>query len=166
MGSTVFGVSVATPRGQFGEAYGPSVGISIWRNFWGKYRIGGIELVGGYQKFNRTQGAGGALFVYPLTVNLALRAPEALLRPFATIGAGPSGWESRVRVPAQETQLVWSGWGLGWTGAVGIEYYLRPKLALEVTLRYFDTAGPGSKASLASDRIRYTTLWVGHFVRF
>ncbi|TMQ58010.1 MAG: hypothetical protein E6K76_08855 [Candidatus Eisenbacteria bacterium] len=166
LGSPILGSNVAFPGGHFADLYDRSVGISVVRNFWGKFRVGGIELVGGYQKFKRTEGAGGALFVYPITANFALRAPEALFRPYATIGGGPSGWESRVRVPAQRDQLVSSGWGLGWTASAGVEYYLRPRLALDVNFRYFDTPGPGGEANLAGDRLRYATLWVGHYVRF
>lgn len=166
LGSPIFGVSLGYPHGDFADHYGRSTGISLWRNFWGKLRLGSIEFVGGYQKFPRSEGSGGALFVYPITANIALRAPEGLFRPYATLGGGPSGWESRIKLPSQDAQLVSSGWGLGWTASAGVEYYLRPGLALDVSYRYFDTAGPGSTANLAGDRLRFATLWVGHYVRF
>ncbi len=121
IGSTILGLSLGYPREGFNERYGSSIGISLWRNLWVKARFGGIEMVGGYQRFPRTEGAGGSLFVYPITANFVLRAPEALFRPYAVAGAGPSGWESRLRIPNSGAQLISSGWGVAWTGGIGME---------------------------------------------
>src|SRR5206468_12659062 len=60
-------------------------------NFWLKVRFGAIEVMGGYQRFNRTAGQGGSLFVYPLTANVVVRAPDALFRPYASVGGGLYG---------------------------------------------------------------------------
>jgi opacity protein-like surface antigen len=165
VGTTLFGVSVGSPRDGFADLYRSSTGISLWRNFWAKARFGQIEFMGGYQKFRRTEGAGGALFVYPLTVNYIVRAPEGLLRPYGVAGAGPSGWESRVRVPNTDAQLLSSGWGVGWTAGLGVEYYLRPRVAFDLAVRYLDTPGPGG-AGMAGERLHFVTLWAGHYFRF
>jgi len=165
VGTTLFGMSVGYPREGFSDFYRSSTGISLWRNFWAKARFGQIEFMGGYQKFRRTEGAGGALFVYPFTVNYVLRAPEGLLRPYAVAGAGPSGWESRVRVPNTDAQLLSSGWGVGWTAGLGVEYYLRPRVAFDLAVRYLDTPGPGG-ADMPGERLHCITLWAGHYFRF
>ena len=165
VGSTILGVSLGYPRDGFASLYASSTGISLWQNLWAKVRFGGIEFMGGYQRFPRTEGVGGSLFVYPITANFVLRAPEALFRPYAVAGAGPSGWESRVRVPNSDAQLITSGWGVGWTGGLGVEYYLRPRVAFDVAVRYLDTPGPGG-AGMGGDRLHFLTLWAGHYVRF
>jgi opacity protein-like surface antigen len=103
--------------------------------------------------------------VYPITANLVVRAPEAVLRPYAVAGAGPSGWESRIRIPNSGAQLLSSGWGVGWTGGVGVEYYLRPRVAIDIAVRYFDTAGPDG-AGTGGDRLHFVSLWAGHYFRF
>ena len=103
--------------------------------------------------------------MYPITANFVLRAPEALFRPYVVAGAGPSGWESRLRVPNSDTQLVSSGWGVGWTGGLGVEYYLRPRVAFDVAVRYFDGPGP-SGAGTGGERLHFLTLWAGHYFRF
>jgi opacity protein-like surface antigen len=165
VGTTILGLSLGYPRGDFAGPYGSSTGISLWHNLWAKARFGAIEFTGGYQRFPRTEGVGGSLFVYPITANLVVRAPEALLRPYAVAGAGPSGWESRIRVPNSSAQLITSGWGLGWTAGVGVEYYLRPRVAFDVAVRYQDTPGPGD-AGMGGRRLHFMTLWAGHYVRF
>jgi len=170
LGSPILGVHLGLPRGDFSDGYNSSTGISLWRNFWAKLRIGAIELIGGYQKFPRDRGPDdslpkGSLFVYPITANLVLRLPEALFRPYASIGGGLYGWESRVHVSDGEGQLVSSGWDLGWTPGVGIEYYLRPRVALDVALRYHMT-GISVKGADTEEDLRFYTLWIGHYVRF
>jgi opacity protein-like surface antigen len=165
LGSTIFGASLGYPRGSYADLYRSSTGISLWRNLWAKARFGGIEFVGGYQRFQRTEGAGGSLFVYPFTANFVLRAREGLFRPYAVAGAGPSGWESRIRLPNSDAQLLSSGWGIGWTTGIGVEYYLRQRVALDVAVRYLDTPGPGS-AGMGGERLKFLTIWVGHYVRF
>ncbi|TMQ64886.1 MAG: hypothetical protein E6K77_03505 [Candidatus Eisenbacteria bacterium] len=165
VGSTILGVSLGYPRDGFAGPYGSSTGISLWQNFWAKVRFGGIEFMGGYQRFPRTEGVGGSLFVYPVTANFVLRAPEALFRPYAVAGAGPSGWESRVRVPNSDAQLITSGWGVGWTTGLGVEYYLRQRVAFDVAVRYLDTPGPGG-AGMGGERLHFLTVWAGHYVRF
>ncbi|HZE18966.1 MAG TPA: hypothetical protein VE402_02490 [Candidatus Angelobacter sp.] len=165
IGSTILGLSLGYPREGFNERYGSSIGISLWRNLWVKARFGGIEMVGGYQRFPRTEGAGGSLFVYPITANFVLRAPEALFRPYAVAGAGPSGWESRLRIPNSGAQLISSGWGVAWTGGIGMEYYMRQRVAFDVAVRYHDAPGPG-EANLGEKRLHFFTVWVGHYLRF
>jgi len=163
LGSTILGASIGYPRDGFKGRFGSSTGISLWRNLWVKARFGGVEFLGGYQRFPRTEGAGGSLFVYPITANLVLRGPEGLLRPYAVAGAGPSGWESRERIPNSSAQLLSSGWGMGWSAGVGVEYYLRQRIAFDVAVRYLDTPGP---AASTGSRLHFTTLWVGHYFRF
>jgi opacity protein-like surface antigen len=158
-------LSLAYPREGFSDLYGTSSGISLWRNLWAKARFGGIEFVGGYQRFPRTEGVGGSLFVYPITANFVLRGHEGLFRPYATAGAGPSGWESRLRLPNSRAQLISSGWGVGWSAGVGMEYYLRQRVAFDVAVRYQDAPGPGD-AGLGEKRLHFVTLWIGHYVRF
>ena len=165
IGSTILGLSLGYPREGFNDRYGSSTGISLWRNLWVKARFGGIEMVGGYQRFPRTEGVGGSLFVYPITANFVLRAPEALFRPYATAGAGPSGWESRLRIPNSGAQLISSGWGLAWTGGIGMEYYMRQRVAFDVAVRYHDAPGPG-EANLGEKRLHFFAVWVGHYLRF
>ena len=165
VGSTLLGLSLGYPREGFKSLYGSSTGISLWRDLWAKVRFGGIEFVGGYQRFPRTEGVGGSLFVYPITANFVLRGPEALLRPYATAGAGPSGWESRLRLPNTSAQLISSGWGVGWSAGAGVEYYLRQRVAFDVAVRYQDCPGPGD-AGLGDERLRFVTVWIGHYLRF
>ena len=101
--------------------------------------------------------------MYPITANYVLRGPEGLFRPYAVAGAGPSGWESRARVPNSDAQLVSSGWGLGWEAGLGVEYYLRQRVAFDVAVRYFDTPEPGDAGG---KRLHHLNLWIGHYVRF
>jgi len=165
MGSPILGVHAGFPREGFSDLYGTSTGISLWRNFWGKLRFGAVELMGGYQKFSRTEGQGGALFVYPITANLVVRAPDALFRPYASLGGGAYGWDARTYIDPT-ARVLRVGWDLGWTAGAGIEYYLRPRVALDVGLRYHSTGGPGQDVGIADDRLRFLALWVGHYVRF
>ncbi|MFB3087133.1 MAG: outer membrane protein, partial [Acidiferrobacterales bacterium] len=166
LGSTILGVHIGLPRGDFSEVYNSSTGISLWRNFWAKLRVGAIEMVGGYQKFSRDRGPDdslpkGSLSIYPITANVVLRTPDALFRPYVSVGGGLYGWESSVRVSADGAQLLSSGWDLGWTPGVGIEYYLRPRVALDIGLRYHMT-----KIPVEDGHMRFFTLWIGHYVRF
>ncbi|MBI2536472.1 MAG: hypothetical protein HYW06_05815 [Gemmatimonadetes bacterium] len=165
MGGPILGVHVGFPTEGFSDLYGRSTGISLWRNFWAKFRFGAVELVGGYQKFQRTAGQGGALFVYPITANVVVRAPDALFRPYASLGAGAYGWDSRIYISPTE-RVLRVGWDLGWSGNVGFEYYLRPRVALDVGLRYHATGGPGPDIGISDGKLRFFTLWVGHYVRF
>ncbi len=165
MGGPILGVHLGFPTEGFSSLYGRSTGISLWRSFWGKVRLGAVELMGGYQKFHRTAGQGGALFVYPITANVVVRAPDALFRPYASLGAGAYGWDSRIYInPAERVMRV--GWDLGWNGNVGFEYYLRPRVALDVGLRYHSTRGPGPDVGISDGKLRFFALWVGHYVRF
>ena len=166
LGSTLLGASIGQPREQFGSVFGTSTGLLLWRNLWVKARLGPIELLGGYQKFRARSPAGGSLFVYPLTANVVLRAPDAMLRPYAELGAGAYGWESRTPTSLPDTQGVASGWSFGQTAAIGIEYYLRPRVALDLSVRYHDCKGPGEHAGLAGHRLRFFTMQVGHYLRF
>lgn len=165
-GSPNLGMHVGFPLGGFSDAFNTSVGFFVWRNLWAKVRFGAIEFLGGYQRFSRREAPGGSLFVYPFTTNVVLRAPDALFRPYVTIGGGAYGWESRIRVEEDGPQLVESGWDVGWTGSVGVEYYLRSGVALDVGLRYHSTGGPGDAAGLEDGNLNFLALWIGHFVRF
>ena len=165
MGSPLLGVHAGFPTQGFSDRYGTSTGISLWRNFWGKFRFGALELMGGYQKFSRTEGQGGALFVYPVTASLVVRAPDALFRPYASLGGGAYGWDSRINISATQ-RVQQAGWDLGWTGGAGIEYYLRPRVALDVGVRYHATGGPGTAVGIADGKLRFLALWVGHYARF
>ena len=124
MGSPILGVHAGFPREGFSDLYGTSTGISLWRNFWGKLRFGAVELMGGYQKFSRTEGQGGALFVYPITANLVVRAPDALFRPYASLGGGAYGWDARTYIDPT-ARVLRVGWDLGWTsGSSGAPHIL------------------------------------------
>jgi hypothetical protein len=82
------------------------------------------------------------------------------------LGAGAYGWESRRKLPASDTQYVNSGWGLGGNVGLGVEYYLRPKLALDVSAHVHEAVSPGEPAGIRERRLRFFTLWVGHYIRF
>jgi hypothetical protein len=166
VGSALLGMSVGFPQGDFGDLYRNSVGFLLWRNFWLKARFGAIELEGGYQKFDTVQEDAGSIFSYPFTASIVLRGPEGTLRPYVTVGGGASGWESRLRIPNSEAKVITSGWGWAGTASVGVEYYLRPKVAFDLALRFIDNAGPGSQAGLDDDRLRFLGLWAGHYIRF
>ena len=166
IGSPILGLHFAFPRGEFEDKYETSFGFLLWREFWIKARFGYFELDGGYQKFETHENDAGAIFVYPITPSMTLRGPESTLRPYITVGIGPSGWESRQRVPGTEGKVLTSGWGWGAAGTIGLEYYLRPKVAFDLGLRYLDLAGPGDHAGLDGDRLRFMSLWAGHYVRF
>jgi hypothetical protein len=166
LGSPILGVQVGFPRGSFADTYRSSAGVSLWRNFWLKARFGSLEFMGGYQRFRKEPAGSGALYLYPFTAHVVLRGPEARVRPYASLGAGAYGWESRRRLPASDTQVVNSGWGLGGNAGLGVEYYLRPKLALDVSARVHEAVSPGPAAGIRERRLRFFTLWVGHYVRF
>jgi opacity protein-like surface antigen len=166
IGSPNLGLHIGYPQGGFSDVFNTSTGFLLWRNLWVKLRLGAIEILGGYQRFARTDAPGGALFVYPFTASVVIRAPDALLRPYASMGGGAYGWESRVRVSEGGPQLVQPGWDLGWTASAGVEYYLRTGVALDVGLRYHSTAGPGDIAGIDDGRLNFLTLWIGHFLRF
>ncbi len=165
MGSPIFGVHVGVPQEGLSTLYGNSTGISLWRNFWLKARVGAFEIVTGYQKFRRTQGLGGSLFVYPITASVVVRAPDALVRPYASAGGGIYGWDARTVTPSGTRELI-TGWDAGWTAAGGIEYYLRANIALDVSLRHHATRGPGPRIGLPKERLRFWAVWIGHYVRF
>lgn len=165
-GSTLLGSSIGLPREGFASRFGTSTGISLWRSLWVKARRGPLQVEGGYQKFRSRTATGGTLFVYPLTAHLVVRAPEAMLRPYATLGAGAYGWEARFPTSLPDTQGVTSGWSFGQSAGIGVEYYLRPRVALDLSLRYHDCATPGARAELAGDRLRFVTVQAGHYFRF
>ena len=164
LGSPILGVHIGMPKNEFSNTYNKSTGVSLWRNLWVKVRAGAFEVVGGYQKFPRAGPQKGSMFVYPFTGNVVLRAPDALFRPYITAGAGAYGWESRLQVSDDGTKLVASGWKFGLTTGVGVEYYLRTRVALDVGVR-FHTAGTLPDRG-GGDRLQFLTLWIGHFVRF
>jgi hypothetical protein len=165
-GTTLLGVHLSVPLNEFGDAFSNSLGISLWRNFWAKYRIGAFELLGGYQKFSRAGNKRGSLFVYPITANVVIRAPDALVRPWVSLGGGFYGWEARLPVATGKAQLVESGWSGGWLVGIGLEYYLRPKVAFDFGIRYHSTTGPGDRAAIESNDLHFLTFWFGHYLRF
>jgi hypothetical protein len=158
-------VHLSVPLNAFSDAFDNSLGISLWRNFWAKFRYGAFEILGGYQKFPRAMGQRGSLFVYPITGNVVIRAPDALFRPWVSLGGGAYGWEARLPVAGGNAQLVESGWNSGWMAGFGIEYYLRPKVAFDFGIRYHSTSGPGEKADIDREEIRFLTFWFGHYLR-
>jgi opacity protein-like surface antigen len=121
--------------------------------------------MGGYQKFSRRTGAPGSLFVYPITANAVFALPAARFRPYVTAGGGAYGWESQIRTTGV-SQLETAGWSAGWTAGGGLEYYLRPHVAFDVALRYHRATGRDAVAQLGPDGLRFTTLWIGHYLRF
>ncbi len=166
LGTTAFGLSLASPRDELGSSLGNSTGFLLWRSLWVKARFGMFEFTGGYQKFPAVTSGGGHLFVYPFALNLVARAPGATVRPYATFGGGAYGWEARFPTSLPDTQGVTSGWELGGTAGLGVEYYLRPRLALDLSVRYHECSSPGPRAHLGGSRLRFYTLQVGHYVRF
>jgi opacity protein-like surface antigen len=164
LGSTILGAHLAYPQDAQRTMYRTSSSFSLSKGFWSKARFGAVEIVGGYQKFRR-QDRQGSVFVYPLTIHLVARAPEALFRPYVTAGTGAFGWETRFRVAA-DTQLVSSGWNIGYSAGVGVEYYLRPRVALDVAVRYQRSADIGGIAGQSGVPLRLVTVWIGHYVRF
>lgn len=110
-------------------------------------------------------GQGGSLFIYPLTASIVVRAPDALFRPYASVGGGAYGWDART-VTAPGVREIITGWHPGWTAAAGLEYYLRPRVAFDVSLRYHATQGPGAQIGLPDKRLRFFGVWIGHYVRF
>jgi hypothetical protein len=165
VGSPILGMHIAIPNKDFSEFYDTSIGIFFWRNLFAKLRFGAIELVAGYQKFSRSKSPGGPMFIYPFLANLVLRTPDARVRLWASIGGGLYGWQSRLNLPDTESQLVYSGWNLGWVPGVGFEYYLRPKVALDVGLRYHVTGVPVIGDN-DGENVRFFALWIGHYIRF
>ncbi len=165
IGTTVLGGAASTIRGDSNATYGTAVGLSLWRNFWVRLRAGHVELMGGYQKFSRRTGAQGSLFVYPITANAVFALPAARLRPYITVGGGAYGWESQIRTTGA-TQLETAGWSAGWTAGGGMEYYLRPHVAFDVALRFHRATGRDAVAQLGGDGLRFTTVWIGHYLRF
>jgi hypothetical protein len=81
------------------------------------------------------------------------------------VGIGAYGWESRQRVAGTDYRILQSGWGLGENAALGIEYYLRPKLALDVSLRFHDAKAPPASTGIDDERLRFVTLSIGHYLR-
>ena len=172
IGATIVGVNSGWPVGSFSETYEPGTGVSLWRNFGVKLRfLGYVEAVTGYQRFTRDRGPdeslpGGSLIVYPIIVGGVVRAPNGwLYRPYASIGGGLYRWNKTV-LRDDGSQFKFVGWNLGWMPAVGIEYYLRPRVALDIGLRYHHTGIPAGVSDVGGGNLRFFTLWIGHFVRF
>lgn len=64
------------------------------------------------------------------------------------------------------SQVNLSGWNFGVTPGAGLEYYLRPKVALDVGVRYHHTTIPSLNIDVGTGDLRFFTFWVGHYVRF
>ncbi len=47
-----------------------------------------------------------------------------------------------------------------------MEYYLRPRVALDVGVRLHSTHLDPAEAGIAGDQLRFVSLWIGHFFRF
>ena len=165
IGSTLLGVHITSIRGDSAATFGTTVGVSLWRNFWARARLGWFELLGGYQKISRDAGPSGSLFVYPITANVVVAFPEARFRPYLAFGGGAYGWESQIKTTG-DTQVETPGWSHGWTGGVGLEYYLRAHVAFDVAVRYHRATGPEAIAKLGPEGLRFTTVWIGHYLRF
>ncbi len=165
VGSTLLGVHLSVPINAFSDPIDNSLGISLWRNFWAKIRFGAVEILGGYQKFPRANNQPGSLFVYPITGSIVVRAPDALFRPWVSIGGGAYGWEARLPAGIRDAQLVESGWDAGWMAGIGVEYYLRPKVAFDFGIRLHSTSGPGAAAGIDPEELRFLTFWFGHYLR-
>ncbi len=75
------------------------------------------------------------------------------------------GWDARTFTAPRVREIV-TGWHPGWTAAAGLEYYLRPRVALDVSLRYHATQGPGTLIGLPDRHLRFFAVWIGHYVRF
>lgn len=164
-GTTMFGLNLASPTGAFSGGYKRSDGILVWANLWGKLRLGALEVGAGYQKFWRRTTGTGTMYVYPLTAAYVLRAPDALFRPYIGAGGGLYGWQARVPLPSSSSYTASSGWGLGGMMTAGVEYYLRPKMALDVGVRVHTMHIDGARAGLASNRLQFVSLWIGHYFR-
>jgi opacity protein-like surface antigen len=91
--------------------------------------------------------------------------PDALFRPYVSAGGGIVGWESRIHQPTAG-QLLRSGWNPGWTGSIGIEYYMRMHVALDVAFRYYATTPAIVADGAAARPIKFGALYIGHYVRF
>ena len=157
----MLGVQLLYPQDELGDVYGTSVGISFWRNLWGKFRVGAVEFLGGYQKLRQDDES--ALFVYPLTTSFVIRAPDRKFRPYVGGGVGMYGWESRIQ-NGDGTRTLDNGWGPGWTATVGLEYYMRTKVAFDLGVHYHNTSASGG---LPGDPgMKFFTVWIGHYVRF
>lgn len=165
-GTTALGLSVGYPGGDFGDEYEKASGFLLQGSLWAKMRLGAFELSGGYQRFRQGGDTGARLFVYPVTASLVARAPGVRIRPYAGLGGGVYGWQAREAESASGAYLATSGWSWGWNAQVGVEYYLRPAVALDIGLRMHNTHVDRAAAGIAGDRLRFTSLWVGHYFRF
>ncbi|MEO5826241.1 MAG: hypothetical protein ABIR59_10165 [Gemmatimonadales bacterium] len=166
IGTTALGMSYGYPGGDFGSEYETSRGFLLQGSLWAKARLGALEIAGGYQRFRRSGDKGSKLFVYPLTVDIVARAPGARLRPYAGLGGGVYGWQAREAKSASGTYLASSGWSWGWNAQAGMEYYLRPRVALDVGVRLHNTHLDRDAAGIAGDHLRFVSLWIGHYFRF
>lgn len=164
IGTTALGVHVTTIRGDSADTFGSSVGVSVWRNLWVKVRYGWLELMGGYQKLTRDAGPSGSLFVYPIVGNVVVSLPDARWRPYLVFGGGAYGWESQIRAGG-DSQFETPGWSAGWNAGLGLEYYLRSHVAFDVGVRYHQAAGSQAVAKLGPAGLRFTSIWIGHYLR-
>lgn len=165
-GTTALGLSIADPQGALAGAYDTSKGFLLWHSLWAKLRIGLVDITGGYQQFKGRSGGNNTLFVYPVTAAAVLRAPGTVFRPYVGLGGGLFGWQARIRAPGSKSYLATSGWSAGWTASAGLEYYLRPRVAIDVGVRVHSARIDGAAAGVPNDRLRFVSLWAGHYVRF
>ena len=164
--TTALGVSFAYPRGELAETYGTGRGLLVSRGVWASLRIGKVELGAGYQRFPRNDDPEGLLYVYPVTVGFVTMGPGARFRPYLGGGVGVYGWQTRTALTDVGNYRGASGWSWGINGKFGVEYYMRPTVALDVGIRWHRTHLDGEAAGLASDHLQFASLWIGHYLRF
>ena len=81
-------------------------------------------------------------------------------------------WSARqVASDSSGAEFFANGWKRAWTASAGMEYYLRPRVAFDLGLRYHRAAIPGRPVErggigTGADDLRFLTLWIGHYVRF
>ncbi len=166
-GTTALGLSVGYPGGDFGDEYDTAKGFLLQGSLWAKVRLGAVEVSAGYQRFQTGRDTARTLFVYPFTAALVARGPGVRLRPYAGLGGGAYGWQAREPKLATGAYLASSGWSWGWNAQLGLEYYLRPAVAFDVGVRLHNTHLDRAAAGIAGEgRLRFVSLWIGHYVRF
>lgn len=163
---TALGLSFANPSGAFADAYRRTSGALIFRSFWASLRIGKAELGTGYARFAGGPDSVGVLYLYPVTLGFVATGPGARWRPHIGAGGGVYGWQSRTPETSGGSYTAASGWEWGWNAQVGLEYYMRPNVALDLRMRWHWTRLDGAAAGLASDDLRFTSFLIGHYIRF
>lgn len=165
-GTTAMGLSLAYPEGELADEFDAGKGFSLWRSLWATMRIGKLEVGAGYQRFPRNAESNGLLYVYPLTLGFVSMGPGARFRPYLGGGVGAYGWQTRTPSGENRGYHGASGWSWGLHAKAGIEYYMRPTVALDLGVRLHRTHLDAAAAGLASDHLQFMQVWVGHYLRF